>query len=117
MGLFDFFSRKKKERDYSADIDRVFDGEESYHHHSSGPISKTDFHRPEMRQHFVFDKCEEMMEYSHQIDDAKLEYESVTSYLMDIDVIENLPPAQRAEINEIAEITSGWKDECRQSAL
>ncbi|MBR5337476.1 MAG: hypothetical protein IK152_05780 [Lachnospiraceae bacterium] len=98
MGLFDFFSRKKKERDYSEDIDRVFDDER----HTSGPLNKTDFHRPEMRQHFVFDKCEEMMEYSHQLDDAKLEYESVTAYLMDIDVIENLPPEQRAEINEMA---------------
>ena len=56
-----------------------------------------------MRQHFVFDKCEEMIECSHQMDEAKIEYDSVTSYLMDIDIIENLPDAQRAEINELAE--------------
>ena len=99
MGLFDFFSRKKKkDRDYSEDLDRVFEEE-----HPSGSINKTDIHKPEMRQRFVFDKCEEMIEFSHSIDESRAEYESVTSYLMDIDVIENMPPAQRAEINELAE--------------
>lgn len=98
MGLFDFFSRKKKDRNYEEDIDRVF--EESYGGTEGG---KESFHQPEMRQHFVFDKCEEMIECSHQIDEAKVEYDSVTSYLMDIDIIDNLPDVQRAEINELAE--------------
>ncbi len=99
MGLFDFFSRNKKERNYEEDIDRLFDPS-AYGKIDDG---KDDFHRPEMRQHFVFDKCEEMIECSHQMDEAKIEYDSVTSYLMDIDIIENLPDAQRAEINELAE--------------
>lgn len=98
MGLFDFFSRKKKDRNYEEDIDRVFDA--SFGGATGG---KDDFHRPEMRQHFVFDKCEEMIECSHQMEEAKMEYDSVTSYLMDIDIIDNLPDAQRAEINELAE--------------
>ena len=51
MGLFDFFSRKKKDRNYEEDIDRVFDA--SFGGATGG---KDDFHRPEMRQHFVFDK-------------------------------------------------------------
>ena len=54
-----------------ADLDKVF--EESY---GEGSGDKADFHRPEMRQHFIFDKCEEMMECSHQMDAAKMEYDS-----------------------------------------
>ncbi len=97
MGLFDFFSGKKKDNEISIDIDKVFDD-----HRPSRSSNKTNFHRPEERSHFVFDKCEEMIEWSHKIDEAKLEYESVTSYLMDIDVIEGLPDNTRAEITELA---------------
>ncbi len=97
MGLFDFFSKKKREHEITLDIDSMFDDA-----HVSGPGSKTNFHKPEERSHFIFDKCEEMIEFSHRIDEAKLEYESVTSYLMDIEKIEDLPENTRAEINETA---------------
>lgn len=94
MGLFSFFSNKKKERDYR-EIEKVFADIEGH--------AESDFHRPESRQHFVFDKCEQMIECSHRMDEARMEYDSVTSYLMDIDVIEGLPPGTRDEINDLAE--------------
>lgn len=98
MGIFDFFSRKKRNKEYPYELEKVFEGYDS-------TITKpsADFNNPEMRQHFVFDKCEQMIECSHQMDEAKAEYDSVTAYLLDIDKIESLPDAQRGVINDMAE--------------
>lgn len=98
MSLFDFFKRKKRNRDYSLELESMFN-----EYSNDTQVQRTDFNNPEMRQHFVFDKCEEMIECSHQMDEAKAEYDSVTAYLCDIDTIEGLPDVQRGIVNDIAD--------------
>lgn len=53
-------------------------------------------------QQYVADSCEQIVEASHQIEDAKLEYQVVTEYLMDIQKIEEAPKEVKQEILENA---------------
>lgn len=51
----------------------------------------------------VMDRCEQLMENAREIDDGKKEYHIITSYLNDIEIIENLAPDQSEEIYKAAE--------------
>ena len=53
-------------------------------------------------QQYVADSCEQIVEASHQIEDAKLEYQVVTDYLMDIQKIEEAPQEVKQEMLENA---------------
>ena len=53
-------------------------------------------------QQYVADSCEQIVEASHQIEDAKLEYQVVTEYLMDIQKIEEAPKEVKQEMLENA---------------
>lgn len=53
-------------------------------------------------QQYVADSCEQIVEASHQIEDAKLEYQVVTEYLMDIQKIEEAPTEIKQEMLENA---------------
>ena len=101
MGLFDFFKRRREKR-YNERMDRIF--AEYAETQMESPSNIT--HRlstPDDVQHMVFDKCEKIIDYSHQLEEAKIEYDKVTSYIMDIDIIEDLPPDPKAEIKSLAE--------------
>ena len=49
------------------------------------------------------DRCEQLMQNAREIDDGKKEYYIVTSYLNDIELIENLAPDQAEEIQKAAD--------------
>lgn len=51
----------------------------------------------------VMDRCEKIMQNAREIDDGKKEYYIVTSYLNDIELIENLASDQAEEIQKAAE--------------
>lgn len=51
----------------------------------------------------AIDRCEQVMENAREIDDGKKEYYIVTSYLNDIELIENLAPDRAEEIQKAAE--------------
>ncbi len=51
----------------------------------------------------VMDRCEQIMQNAREIDDGKKEYYIVTSYLNDIELIENLAPDQAEEIQKAAD--------------
>ncbi|NLC19479.1 MAG: hypothetical protein GX757_09750 [Clostridiales bacterium] len=51
---------------------------------------------------YIRDNCEQIMEYRKQIEEAKLEYKAVTSYLTDIQRIDMVPLDQRGSIEEAA---------------
>lgn len=51
----------------------------------------------------AMDRCEQLMEHAREIDDGKKEYHIITSYLNDIEIIENLPPDKSEEIYKVAE--------------
>ncbi|MDE7310917.1 MAG: hypothetical protein K2N87_04730 [Eubacterium sp.] len=51
----------------------------------------------------LIDRCEKVMQNAREIDDGKKEYYIVTSYLNDIELIENLAPDQAEEIRKAAD--------------
>ena len=51
----------------------------------------------------IADRCDQIMENAREIDDGKKEYYIVTSYLNDIEMIENLAPDQAEEIKKAAD--------------
>jgi len=51
---------------------------------------------------FIRDNCEQIIECRKQIEEAKLEYKAVTSYLTDIQKIDMIPLEQRGSIEEAA---------------
>lgn len=51
----------------------------------------------------VTERCEQLMQNAREIDDGKKEYYIVTSYLNDIELIENLAPDQAEEIQKAAD--------------
>ncbi len=51
----------------------------------------------------IMDRCERLMQNAREIDDGKKEYYIVTSYLNDIELIENLAPDQTEEIQKAAD--------------
>ena len=51
----------------------------------------------------ILDRCEKVMQNAREIDDGKKEYYIVTSYLNDIELIENLAPDQAEEIQKAAD--------------
>ncbi len=54
----------------------------------------------------LMERCEQILENAREIDDGKKEYYIITSYLNDIELIENLPPDQSEEIQKAAEYVS-----------
>lgn len=51
---------------------------------------------------YVVDLCEQMIHMCKELEDAKDEYNLLSSYLGDIQILEELPKEQRAQINEAA---------------
>lgn len=49
------------------------------------------------------DRCEQLLQNAREIDDGKKEYYIITSYLNDIELIENLAPDQAEEIQKAAD--------------
>ncbi len=51
----------------------------------------------------IKERCEQMLENAREIDDGKKEYHIITSYLNDIELIENLPEDRAGQIKHAAE--------------
>ncbi len=63
----------------------------------------------------IMDRCEQIMQNAREIDDGKKEYYIVTSYLNDIELIENLAPDQAEEIQKAADYVAKLnqaRDQC-----
>lgn len=55
------------------------------------------------QQQALYGRCEQLLDNARQIDDGKKEYHVITSYLNDVELIENLPLEQLEEIRKAAE--------------
>lgn len=94
MGFFkDLFkkaSRAMSSFDESENEDIVYDRE------------GINFHDQQQRTRYIAECLEQIAEGSREMDMLKGEYDKVTSYLRDMEEIEALPDAQRAEVNSVA---------------
>ncbi len=102
MGIRNIFARRKKEQPQ----EEVLLQEES--EQDPKPRSRKDagnFLRPGSpaeRINFIKDNCELILESNRRMDEAKLEYQAVTSYLTDMQKIDMIPEEQREDLNEAA---------------
>lgn len=109
MGLWDFFHKKKEEiKEGSQDVLESVNGE------ALNPERETDYLGEELEEQKVnFDSeedssgyvqscCERIMEASRQIEEAKIEYGAVTSYLMDMQKIDMIPRDEREDLETAA---------------
>lgn len=95
MGLF---GRKKKNTDQvtiaDLDMNEILGNRENVNDKLFDTVS---------RAQYVNTQCEQIMESSKYIDDAKAEYNNVISHLNDIQIIESLPKNQRKLLADTAE--------------
>ena len=83
-----FFRKKKK-------LDELNDGFEER-------IRSIELSEPKKNEYYVVNLCEQMIDASKEYESAKKEYDLVTNYLSDIQMIEDFPEDERKELNEIA---------------
>ena len=95
MGLLSWLF-KKTSRKESADHEDYDD--ESIIYSRDG----VDFHDQIQRTRYITECLEQIAEGSREMELLKEEYDKVTSYLKDMEEIEALPDAQRAEVNALA---------------
>jgi len=99
MGLIkSLFGRKKRQ----TDMELEYEYEEAQQP-TAKPAKKINrLGSSSERLTYIRDNCEQIMEYRKQIEEAKLEYKAVTSYLTDIQRIDMVPLDQRGSIEEAA---------------
>ena len=91
--LLDHFNKKKRRPVYREYMEVP---EEDYYAAQTFPDDPL-----AMRNH-VIDMCEQMIDISRELDDVRHEYEQVTEYLNDIQVVEGLGGEQRKKLEDVA---------------
>lgn len=61
-----------------------------------------DYNSTADRGNFIIDNCEQILETSKQLEELKVEYQAVTSYLTDIQKLEQIPSEDREYIGDLA---------------
>lgn len=65
-------------------------------------LSRKDYKNSRKIEQFVVERLEQMIEISREIEEEKSEYRMVTSYLNDIQLLEDMPEKEREKITEVA---------------
>lgn len=96
MGLFNLFSHKKrKDTEYNEAIAVETEKKKEARHSIKHGT-------PADRLDYIKANCETMIDSGRQIEEAKVEYQAVTSYLTDMQKIEMIPQEQRKNLDEAA---------------
>lgn len=97
MGLFDKFKRKENtyQEQLMNDIDNVLE-------EKNLKLEEVNINNKEQRDQFVKYCCDQIAVAKKELSDAKQEYNLVTTYLSDIQQIEELPPNNKAEVTDLA---------------
>ena len=97
--LFRRFKRKRRRnpyREYREYSEYMEMPEESYY----GNVDTIE--DPLSIKNHVVNLCEQMIDISRELDDVRHEYEQVTAYLNDIQIVEGLEGPQKKELEEVA---------------
>lgn len=97
MGLFNRFRRKQKETTLNAtlpDVEKLIQTPLEKQHYNSASVGE--------RKDFVTQNCQQIIETTRQLEEFSKEYQVVTSYLSDIQVIDSLPEEVRKNIDDSA---------------
>ena len=93
MGLFDIFSSKKKNK--KPDIDYNLESE------IKAPTVRLDKAAYTAGEDVV-EVCEHLIDATYQIEDMRVEYDSVSDYYEDTQKVEQMPEMLRKELNDVA---------------
>lgn len=88
-----FFKKRKKEKKLEEKFDEL----------NASVLSEQDKKNPKKVEQYVVEKLQQIIESMKEINDEKSEYRVITSYLNDIQVIEELPENERTYIRDIAQ--------------
>ncbi len=88
------FRKKKKETEKSY--------EKKFSELDATVLSGKDFKNARKIEQYVVERLEQMLEITQELDEEKSEYRVVTSYLSDIQKLENMPEDERKTITEVA---------------
>jgi len=105
MSFFDWFKRKKKIKEDDFDYDNPYDyiDYENYADVSEGTSSSyIELKDNSSIKGYVIGLCEQMIDISKEMDEIRHEYEQVTSYLNDIQIVEGLEGQQKEQLMEVA---------------
>ncbi len=97
MGLFHLLTKKQKKADFldtPPEIETLV----------KTPLEKQSYNKSnaEERTSFVTQNCQQIIETTKQLEEFSKEYQVVTSYLSDIQIIDSLPKETRTAIDESA---------------
>lgn len=84
--------RKKKEKNF----------EKKFQEFDTTVLSEGDYHDSRKIEQYVVERLEQMIELTKEIEDEKSEYRMVTSYLNDVQLLEDLPEEERKKLSETA---------------
>lgn len=87
-----FFWKKRKEKSFEKKIGEL----------EATVLSEKDYKNARKIEQYVVERLEQMIELTKEIEDEKSEYRMVTSYLNDIQLLEEMPKEERKKISEIA---------------
>lgn len=87
-----FWKRKKKEKDFDTKFDEL----------DATVLSEKDYKNSKKIEQYVVERLEQMIEVTKEIEDEKSEYRIVTSYLNDIQLLEDMPEDERKRITDMA---------------
>lgn len=104
MGLFgkigEFFAKYSIEAGFEEDD--LFEGEDIAKIETPDR-NEIDISNPQMRERYVRNCCDQMLESTKEIDEATREYRLVTDYLNDMEIIDKLPPDRYRPLKAAAE--------------
>ena len=63
---------------------------------------RVDFDSAQSRASFITDSCEQILDSTRQLEEMKVEYQAVTSYLSDMQKIDRIAPLEREQLNDSA---------------
>ncbi|MFA9378595.1 MAG: hypothetical protein ACERKZ_17915 [Lachnotalea sp.] len=97
MGLFDRFKKKEitQQDQLLSDIDNVLEAK-------SLKLEEININNKEQRDQYVKYCCEQIAVAKNELSDSKQEYNIVTTYLSDIQQIEELPLNNKAQVTDLA---------------
>ncbi len=105
MGLVKFFQKlfmKKDEYDFEYDFELEQESIEAVLQRDTLRRADLDVNDYKERERYIRACCEQMVDASAEVDIAKQEYQRITNQLTDMEEIDALPPAERAEIDQAA---------------
>lgn len=87
-----FFWKKKKEKSFEKKINEL----------DTTILMEKDYKNARKIEQYVVERLEQIIEVTKEIEDEKAEYRMVTSYLNDIQMLEDMPKEERDKITEVA---------------